>query len=99
MMILAKLAGILSMVWFYFTGKKMGEPPVKWAIIGLIGYWLSWWLSRELILSNLIGVFTKNTTLIYLVTQIPMICGVIAIIFVRKKLISNAEKARELEDE
>lgn len=92
MLLLAKLAGILVLVWFFMTGKKLGEPPVKWAIIGLIGYWLAWWLGNEIILSALVGMFTKSPTIAFLVTQIPVICGVIVAFFVRKKLIITAEK-------
>lgn len=96
MLLLAKLAGILTLVWFYLTGKKMGEPPIKWAIIGLFGYWLSWWLGNKLILSSLSGMFTKSSTMVFLVTQIPVVCGVAAAFFVRKKLISDAEKSQSI---
>jgi len=43
MLFLAKFAGIVVLVWFYLSAKDKGEPPVKWAIIGLIGYWIAWW--------------------------------------------------------
>ena len=90
MLLLAKLSGILILIWFYLTGKKMGEPPMKWAIIGLIGYWIGWWLGDLIILAGLFGMFSKSTVLVFLVTQIPVVCGVIVAFFVRKKLIKDA---------
>jgi hypothetical protein len=92
MLFLAKLGGILVLIWFYLTGKKLGETPVRWAIIGLVGYWVSWWLGEELILSNLEGMFSKNPVMIFLVTQIPVVCGLVAVFFVRKKLIKDLGK-------
>jgi hypothetical protein len=92
MLLLAKLTGVLVLVWFFTTGKKMGENPIKWAIIGLIGYWLAWWIGNKLILGSLVGMFSKKTFIIYLVTQIPVVCGAVAAFFVRKKLIKIAEK-------
>jgi len=92
MLFLAKLAGILVLIWFYLTGKKLGEAPVKWAVIGLLGYWIAWWLGEELILSNLEGMFSKSPVMIFLVTQIPVVCGVVVVFFVRRKLIKNLEK-------
>ena len=46
MLFLAKFAGIAVLVWFYLTAKDKGEQPLKWAIIGLIGYWIAWWAVR-----------------------------------------------------
>jgi hypothetical protein len=92
MLLLAKLAGILVIVWFYLSGKKLGENGIKWALIGLVGYWLAWWIGNEMILSALVGMFSKKSAIIYLVTQIPVLCGVAVAFFVRKKLIKDAGK-------
>ncbi len=89
MLLLAKFCGIMILVWFYLTGKKMGEPPIKWAIIGLIGYWISWWLANELILSSLTGMFSKSSVAVFLVTQIPVVIALVASYFIRNKLISS----------
>ncbi len=90
MLLLAKAAGILVLIWFYLSAKKVGEPPIKWAIIGLIGYWISWWLANKLILSSLTGMFAKSSVIVFLVTQIPVVCAVAAVFFIRKKMISGA---------
>ena len=92
MLILAKLTGILVLVWFYTTGKKLEAPAIKWAIIGLVGYWIAWWLGNKVILSTLVGMFSKSSSIIFFITQIPVVCGVIAALFVRKKLIKDLEK-------
>jgi len=90
MLLLAKLAGILVLVWFYITGKKLGEPPLKWAVIGLVGYWLAWWLGNKIILSSLVGMFSKSSVLVFLVTQIPVACGLVVAFFVRKKMMKDS---------
>ncbi len=96
MLLLAKFAGILVIVWFYLSGKKSGENPIKWAVIGLIGYWLAWWIGNEVILSALVGMFSKKSAVIFLVTQIPVVCGVAVAFLVRKKLIKDAAKEDSL---
>ena len=92
MSILSKLVGILVLVWFYRSGKKVGAPAIKWAVIGLIGYALAYFLVRETILELFIGIPSKNSTLIFLVVQIPVVFGAIAAFFVRKKLIRDEER-------
>ena len=53
MLFLAKFAGIAVLVWFYLTAKDKGEQPIKWAIIGLIGYWIAWWVVRLTVVAAL----------------------------------------------
>lgn len=93
MYLLAKAAGILVLVWFYLSGKKVGEPPVKWAIIGLIGYWISWWLANKLILASLTGMFAKSSVTVFLVTQIPAVVAIAAAVLIRKKLLSSVAES------
>ncbi len=95
MLLLAKLFGILTMIWFYLTGKKLGEPPIKWAVIGLVGYWITWWLADLLILGPLSAAKISNTALVFVITQIPAVLAVLAAVFIRKKLISSTENSEE----
>jgi hypothetical protein len=44
MLLLAKLAALGVIIWFYMTADKNGEPAVKWAVIGLVGYIITWFL-------------------------------------------------------
>lgn len=89
MLLLAKLAGIAVLVWFYLTAKDKGEPPVKWAIIGLIGYWVTWWAINLTVVSVLTGLFTKNFTAIFIIAQLPALCAIGAAFIIRKKLLSD----------
>ncbi len=89
MLLLAKLCGILTLVWFYFAAKNHGGPLLNWSIIGLIGYWLTWWLSKMLIVAPLAGMVTPHTLVEFLLTQLPVACSLGVCFFIRKKLISS----------
>ena len=97
MLILVKVAAILVLVWFYLSGKKQGENPIKWAITGLIGYWLSWLIANKLLAAALVGMFSKSTTIIFLITQTPILFALATVYLVRKKLIKDSGKSIEIE--
>jgi hypothetical protein len=90
MLFLAKFAGIAVLVWFYLTAKEKGEQPIKWAIIGLIGYWLAWWAVRLTVVAALSGVVAKSPMMAFIVFQIPALCAIAAAFFIRKKLLADA---------
>jgi hypothetical protein len=92
MLYLAKFAGVAILVWFYLTAKEKGQPTLQWALIGFIGFWLTWWLVKLSILHPLGDMLAKSPTSLFLVTQIPAIAGIIVCFFIRKKLIANAAK-------
>ena len=93
MLFLAKFAGIVVLVWFYLTAKDQGEQPVKWAIIGLIGYWIAWWAIRLTVVAALSGVVAKSPMMTFVVIQIPALCAIAAAFLIRKKLLADvAEK-------
>ncbi|MEY4768732.1 MAG: hypothetical protein RL637_1371 [Pseudomonadota bacterium] len=92
MLFLAKAAGILVLIWFYMTAREHQQPGVKWAIIGLIGYWLTWWLSEQMIVAILPTAITRTMVMGFLVLQIPAICGMLSAYFIRKKLLTDIEK-------
>lgn len=95
MLLLAKIAGIIVLVWFYMTAKEKGEQPFKWAIIGLIGYWLVWWIVNLSIVSSLSPLFSKNFTTIFIIAQIPAFCAIGAAFLIRKKLLADAAKTNK----
>ncbi|ASF45463.1 hypothetical protein [Methylovulum psychrotolerans] len=95
MLILAKAAGIAILVWFYLTAKEKGQPAFQWAIIGVIGYWVAWWAFKLTALAPLAALFTKSPTMIFLVTQIPALCGMAAAYFIRKKLLADVAAKSE----
>lgn len=92
MLYLAKFAGIAILVWFYLTAKEKGQPTFQWALIGLIGYWLTWWLVKLSVLHTIGDIFVKNATSLFLVMQIPAIAGICASFFIRKKLLADAAR-------
>ena len=92
MLFLAKFAGIAVLVWFYLTAKEKGEQPFKWAIIGLIGYWLAWWAVRLTVVAALSGVVAKSPMMAFIVIQIPALCAIAAAFFIRKKLLADASE-------
>jgi hypothetical protein len=90
MLFLAKFAGVAVLVWFYLTAKDKGEPPIKWAIIGLIGYWIAWWAVKLTVVTALSGLVAKSATMTFIVIQIPALCAIAAAVFIRKKLLADA---------
>ncbi len=89
MLLLAKLAALGIGIWFYMTADKVGEPPAKWVIIGLIGYLITWFLVDLTLVKALTAAVAKKSTAIIVVTQIPALFGLVAAYFIRKKLLSN----------
>jgi len=89
MLFLAKLCGILMLVWFYMTAKNHGGPRLNWPIIGLIGYWLTWWLAKMLIVVPLAEVVTKHSVTEFLLTQTPVAVSLLVCFLIRKKLLSS----------
>jgi len=90
MLHLARFAAIAVLVWFYMTAKEKGEPPINWAITGLIGYWITWWAVKLTVVSALLGVVAKNPTGTFLLLQVPALCAIGASFLIRKKLLANA---------
>ncbi len=76
MFIVAKITGIVVLMWFYFTAKQYKQPKLKWTIVGLLGYWLSW-VIVFLIIGDIFSATGVGLGVAYLT---------------RKKLISNFEK-------
>lgn len=89
MLFLAKLCGILTLVWFYMTAKNHGGPWLNWSIIGLIGYWLTWWLAKMLIVTPLAGVVAQHSVTEFLLTQSPVLCSLAVCYLIRQRLINS----------
>lgn len=93
MLHLARFAAIAVLVWFYMTAKEKGESPINWAVTGLIGYWITWWVVKLAVVPILMGMVAKNPTGAFFVYQIPALCAIGAAFFIRKKMLANvAEK-------
>lgn len=89
MLLLAKLAALGIIVWFYTTAEKNGQPAFKWAIIGLIGYLLGWFMLDLIIDNTFASALSRRGGGTFVLGQIPTLSGLIAAFFVRKKLLSN----------
>ncbi|WP_231879395.1 hypothetical protein [Methylomonas koyamae] len=89
MYFLAKLFGILTLVWFYMTAKNQNAPLINWSIIGLVGYWLTWWLAKFFVLEPLSKLVAKHSVMEMVLTQVPVVCAVLACVLIRKKLIAS----------
>jgi hypothetical protein len=90
MLLLAKLFGVLVLPWFYLAAKNYGGEKLNWSVVGLIGYWLTWWLSKMLIVLPLADVVEKHTITEFLLTQSPVVMALLVCFGVRKKLIDSA---------
>lgn len=93
MLFLAKLFGILTLVWFYMAAKNNNAPLVNWSVIGLIGYWLTWWLAKMLLVVPLADMVPKHSVVEFLLTQMPVVCAVAACYLIRKRLIASVAGA------
>ena len=94
MLFLAKLAGVAILVWFFLTAKSQGEQPYKWAIIGLIGFWITWWAIKLTVVTALAGLVAKSATMTFLLVQIPALCAIAVAFFIRKKLLADIAEKR-----
>ena len=65
MLILIKLAAIITAVVFYQTGKKHGENGIRWAIVGVIGYFLGFALAWMLIGETFIAILIACATVYF----------------------------------
>lgn len=83
-MLLAKIAAVAILVWFYHSAKENGQEPFKWAIIGLIGFAITW-EAIHLITDSV----TQNRAI---ASTLPAIIATIGAWLIRQKLISDAKK-------
>lgn len=93
MFIFSKLLGILSLIWFYNTAKKHGGPIFNWSVIGLIGYWLTWWLVKLLVVDNVTGSLARDSALQLVLALVPAVCGFAACYLIRNQLIASVERS------
>lgn len=90
MLLLSRLAGVAVLVWFYLSAKKIGEPPIKWAIIGFIGYWLTWFLVNLTVVKSMAAIIKGSMAMAFVVNLAPAVAGLVACYFIKKKLNADA---------
>ncbi len=90
-MLLAKIAGIVILVWFYQSAKTRNLPPVQWAVIGLVGFWVAWWIVTLSVANPMLETFEKSPGWILLLIQLlPALAGIAAAVLVQKKFLLTA---------
>lgn len=82
-MLLAKILAVAVLVWFFHSGKEHNGQPFKWAIIGLIGYAITW-EAAHLITDSM----TENRIM---ASTLPAVIAAVSSFFIRAKLIANAK--------
>lgn len=90
MLLLAKILAVAVLVLFFMAAQKYKQPPVQWALIGLVGYVLVWGLAYGLIHVLLPASVTRGMGMGFLVMQVPAIAGAFVAYLVRGKLIADA---------
>jgi len=65
MLILIKLAAIVTIVVFYQTGKRNGENGIRWALVGFIGYVLGFAIGMMLIGETFISILIACITVYF----------------------------------
>lgn len=83
-MLLAKIAAVLILVWFFHTAKENGQAPFKWAIIGLIGFGITWETAHLLTDS-----MTENAMI---ASTFPAVIATVGAFFIRRKLIADTKR-------
>lgn len=92
-MMFAKIAAIVMLVWFFKTAQDQGQNPYKWAIIGLIGYWVTWWIVTLGVANPLLNSMPNGAwKLLALIRHLPAFAAIIVSLFVRKKLLADLQK-------
>ena len=87
----AKLVALAVIVWLYMTADKHNQPPTKWAIIGLIGYLLSWVLVDFVVDKTFAAALAKRNFGSFILSQIPTLAGLFSAYLIRKKLLAEAK--------
>ncbi len=83
-MLLTKITAVAVLVWFFHSAKENGQEPFKWAIIGLVGYGITW-EAAHLIADAL----TANKMI---VSTLPAVVATVGAWLIRQKLLSDAKK-------
>lgn len=86
-MLLAKIIAVGILVWFFYSAKENGGQPFKWAIIGLIGYAITWE-----VLHLITDTITENKII---ASTAPAAVATVGAFLIRQKLIADTKKISE----
>lgn len=83
-MLLAKILAVAVLVWFFHSAKENGQEPFKWAIIGLVGYAITW-EAAHLLTDSL----TENRII---ASTLPAVIAAVSAFLIRAKLLADAKR-------
>ena len=83
-MLLAKIIAVAILVWFFLSAKEHGGQPFKWAIVGFIGYAITW-EALHLITDSM----TENKII---ASTLPAVMATVGAFFIRVKLIADIQR-------
>ncbi|MSR16580.1 MAG: hypothetical protein EXR89_02100 [Methylococcaceae bacterium] len=83
-MLLAKIIAVAILVWFFHSAKENGQEPFKWAIIGFIGYAITWEAAHLIT-----DAITENRVI---ASTFPALIAMVGAWLIRQKLISDIKK-------
>lgn len=83
-MLLAKIVAVAILVWFFHSAKENGQEPFKWAIIGLVGFGITWEAAHLIT-----DAMTENRLI---ASTLPAVIAAVGAWAIRQKLVSDAKK-------
>ena len=85
-----KLFAIVVIVWFYKTAENKGKNKIQWPVIGLVGYYIFVGLTYFLVSKPLLDFYLNQAKWLSLTLgHLPALVGIIAAVFIRKRLLSG----------
>ncbi len=87
MAFIAILSAIAVVVWFYKSAITVGQNGVKWSAVGVVGYWIAWWIVKLTVVSALTGLTAKGAFIGFIVLLLPTLAGLTTVFLVRKRLL------------
>lgn len=86
-----KLLAIITVLWFYHSAKYVGEKAIQWAVIGLIGFFLSALIMHFVIAEPILESMTNPSKMIrFLFANLPGITGFFVAFLIRRKYLLKA---------
>ncbi len=83
-MLLAKIVAVAILVWFFHSAKENGQEPFKWAIIGLVGFGITWEAAHLIT-----DAMTENRLI---ASILPAVIAAVGAWAIRQKLVSDTKK-------
>ncbi len=90
MAFIAILSAIAIVVWFYKSALTAGENGIKWSTVGVVGFWIAWWIVKLTVVSGLAGLAAKGAFFGFIVMLLPTLAGLATVYLVRNKLLADA---------